>query len=489
MPHLIFPDTNVFLHCRALQEIPWKDVIDTDDLEILIGAQVVDEIDDLKNNGNRRRARRARTTNSLFAEMLASGNSLVLRDSGPRVTLRFAPLLPPKREAGQMLDLTRPDDRLIDEVMRFRLTEPTAQILSGDTGMKLRAPRHGVPVIPVPESWLLPPEKDERDLKINSLEVQVAALQSTEAMMSLSFMSENGLSLKAIDGSMAVYPDLTNTDIDQLIEAIQQVCPEVKAFEPPRESAAAQLGVLSNFFEAMGKYRVPTAEQISAYQAAYKKWIEKLREQFEQLGSLLNVRQQLRKFKVSLANTSSRPADLVLVELKVHGEATLLASVRNDVPDLIAHASKLPEQVTLSAPPKPPKGEFMYEAFTRNSVFGFDQMDFATQLRSHMPNPVGIHPSIQKRDRHEFYRRETNKKPKAAASFACEEFRHQQASEVFNLWVFVPIQNNAKARLHVRASARNMAVPVDLYVPIDLERESRSTYEIAANWRIKEDEL
>jgi rRNA-processing protein FCF1 len=487
MAHILFPDTNVFLQCRTLREIPWKDVIDTEDLELLIGAQVVDEIDDLKSNGNQRRARRAREANSLFAEMLTSGGSLVLKDSGPRVTLRFAPLLPPKRDTSQMLDLTRPDDRLIDEVMHFRLAEPTTQILSGDTGMKLRAPRRGVPVISVPESWLLPPEKDERDRKINSLEARIAELQSTEAMVSLSIMSENGSSLQAIDGYLVVYPDLTNTEIDQLIETIQQRHPEVKDFGQAKESPALQLGVLSAFFETMGKYRAPTAEQISAYQAAYKKWIEKLREQFEQLGSLLNVRQRLRRFKVCLANTGSRPADRVLVEMKVHGKATLLASIRSDVPDLITQASKLPEEVTLPAPPKPPRGEYMYETFARNSALGLDQMDFASQLRSYRPKHIGIDPAIAKRDRHEFYRRETSEKPVTAASFACEEFRHQQASEVFNLWIFMPIQDNAKARLHVRASARNMAVPVDLYVPIDIKCESRSTYEIAATWRIQED--
>src|SRR5207244_2252798 len=112
----------------------------------------------------------------------------------------------------------------------FRRAEPTAQILSGDTGMMLRARRLGVPLIPVPESWLLPPEKDERDRKIGALEAQVTALRSTEAELSLSLTNEEGRSLQSIDGSFPQFPDLTDAETEQLIEAIQRRHPKVTAF-------------------------------------------------------------------------------------------------------------------------------------------------------------------------------------------------------------------------------------------------------------------
>jgi hypothetical protein len=489
MAHVLFPDTNVFLQCRALHEVPWQDALETEEVELLIGAPVQDEIDRLKNDGNQRRARRAREANSLFRAMLAStGDSLTLRESAPKVTLRFAPLLPPKRETAETLDLTRADDRLLDEVMYFRLTEPSAQILSSDTGMMFRARRHGVPVIPVPESWLLPPEKDERDRKISTLETQVATLRSTEAMLSLSFTGEDGLSLEAIDGSLALYPDLTDAETAQLIEAIQQRHPEVKTFgsASPNQPAFGQLEGLRQLLETMSEWRAPTNDQISRYQKEYKEWIDKARKRFEQLGPLLNVRHRLRKLKVSLANTSSRPADEVLLELKVHGNVTLLASVGDDVPDLIAQAEKLPVEVTLPQPPTPPRGEYLYEAIARNAQYGLSHVDLASQLRSYIPDYSGIRSSFAKRDRHEFCRREGDDKPVTEASFTCEEFRHQRAPEVFSLWIVVPIQSEiAKARLHVRTSARNMAAPIDLYVPIDIQSESRSTCEIAAKWRIE----
>jgi PIN domain len=487
---VLFPDTNVFLQCRALHEVPWKDALEAEELELLIGAPVQDEIDRLKNDGNHRRARRAREGNSLFRTVLASaGESLTIREHAPKVTLRFAPLLPPKRETAETLDLTRSDDQLLDEVMHFRRAEPSAQILSGDTGMMFRARRLGVPLIPVPESWLLPPEKDERDRKISTLETQVAALRSTEAVLSLSLTSEDGQSLEGIDGSFPLYPDLTDTETARLIEAIQQRHPEVKTFgsAPTNQPAFGELEGLHQLIEKMSAWRAPTTDQISQYQKEYKEWIEKARKRFEQFGSFLNIRRRLRKLRISLANASSRPADEVLVEIKVHGNVTLLASVGDDVPDLIAQAEKLPLEVALPQPPTPPRGEYLYEALARNAQFGLGHVDLAAQLRSYMPDYSGIRSSFAKRDRHEFYRREEDDKPVTEASFTCEEFRHQRAPEVFSLWIVVPIQSeSSKARLHIRASARNMTTPIDLYVPIDIQSESRSTYEIAAKWRIED---
>ena len=487
---ILFPDTNVFLQCRALHELPWGDAAQADEIELLIGAPVQDEIDRLKGDGNSRRSRRAREANSLFREALAApGESLTLRESAPKLTLRFGPSLPTKRETVDTLDLTRPDDQLLDEAMRFRRVEPSAQILSGDTGMMLRARRVRVPLIAVPESWLLPPEKDERDRRISALEAQIAALRSTEAELSLSLTGQDGESLDSIGGTLPQYLDLTEAEKARLIEAIQKRYPEVKTFgaPPSSQSTLGQLEGLNLFVERMSGWTAPTPDQIGEYQKEYAEWIEKARKRFEQLGSFLNMRHRPRKLQISLTNESSRPADEVLLEIKVHGSVMLLATVGGDVPDLIEKTQELPPEVTLPDPPAPPRGENLYESLARSARFGLDHVDIATQLsRYAMPDLSGVRARFEPRDRHRFYRREEDDKPVTAASFTCEDFRHRRAPEVFNLWIIVPLQSErGRATLHIRASARNMTKPIDLYVPIEIESENRSTYEIAAKWRVE----
>jgi hypothetical protein len=237
-------------------------------------------------------------------------------------------------------------------------------------------------------------------------------------------------------------------------------------------------------FEKLAAWQAPTSDQIERYKKDYATWISKAQKTLEQLGPLLNVRHRIRKLRISLATAGSRPADQVLLELQVHGTATVLVSVGDEVPELIAQAEGLPKDVSLPLPPAAPKGEYLFETFARNAQYGFGQSDFAAALRNSVPDYSGIRSSFAKRDRHEFYRREDDEKPVTAASFTCEEFRHQRTPEVFNLWVVVPIQNEIiEARLHIRASARNMTSPIDLYVPISVQSEIQSTYEIGRSWR------
>jgi hypothetical protein len=65
---VLFLDSNLFLQCRELHELPWNEIA-PDEKEILlaISRPVQREIDKLKHDGNDRRAKRARKANSLWA--------------------------------------------------------------------------------------------------------------------------------------------------------------------------------------------------------------------------------------------------------------------------------------------------------------------------------------------------------------------------------------------------------------------------------------
>ncbi|HEY0803169.1 MAG TPA: PIN domain-containing protein, partial [Steroidobacteraceae bacterium] len=481
-------DSNVFLQCKALHDLSWSDVSQANDIELLIGAPVQDEIDRLKYDGNQRRARRAREANSLFRKVMdADGESLTLRPTGPRIVLRHAPILPPKRESAEGLDLTRADDQLIDEVMHFRRTEAAAEILTDDTGMLQRCRRHRVPAVAVPESWLRPQEKDERDKQIAALNAEIAALRSSESSLSLSIESDDGRAIKTIDGHMPLYADLSKAELGTLVKQAQSRHPETKDFgsEQPSQARPGDITGLRSLLHPIYGWRAPTSEEIAAYQKEYETWIGKLPASFRQFGQFLRLTHRVRKLHISLANTGSRPADEVLVELTAHGNVTFLTTVGDEVPDLIEEVSKFELKSPLPSPPKPPKGEYLHEAFahsTQFDIFGGDGLNRSLKagLSSYLPKYV-------QRDRHEFYRREDDANPSCSASFGCEEFRHQRAPERISLWLIAPPQvEPVLARLHVRVSARNMTHPVDLYIPIEIESKLQSTFDIAANWRVSE---
>lgn len=354
--------------------------------------------------------------------------------------------------------------------------------------MILRARRLKIPLIAVPESWLLPPENDERDRKILELESQVRTLKSSDAELTLSLTDVNGESLEAISGTFQQFPELTEMEKLQIIESIKKKHPEVDTnlvFDA--DSPMNPLAGLNLTIARASGWTESTTEQIRQYHKDYSEWIESAQMQLAQLDTTLNARHRPQEFQICLRNSSCRPADQVLLELNVHGGVMLVMTTGDAVPDLIVKTRELPLGLVLPSPPAPPRGENIYETLARTAQSFRDDADFNVRFQNQRIREVsGLRSRLAPRDRHTFYRREQDENPAKSASFSCEELRHQRAPEIFRLWVIAPIRSDrGNATLHIRASARNLTTPVDLYVPVTLEPAHRPTYEIAAQWQVK----
>lgn len=66
----LFPDTNVFIQCRPLEDLDWSEWTDFDEVHLLVCRTVQREIDHQKNRGNDRVGRRARKVSSLFRDIV-----------------------------------------------------------------------------------------------------------------------------------------------------------------------------------------------------------------------------------------------------------------------------------------------------------------------------------------------------------------------------------------------------------------------------------
>jgi len=64
---VIFLDTNIFIQCREIEQLPWGELFEKEKHIILvIPRTVLEEIDRFKQEGNSRRAKRARKANSFI---------------------------------------------------------------------------------------------------------------------------------------------------------------------------------------------------------------------------------------------------------------------------------------------------------------------------------------------------------------------------------------------------------------------------------------
>ena len=179
----LFLDTNVFVQCKPLEELDWLKWREFDEVQLIVSRPVQSELDDHKNKGNDRLARRARRASSLLKEIIASehGHKLI-RDFNPMVKLSIRLDLRPEPSLSDSLDYRHADDQLVGIVRAFAEAghEPAPRLLTHDVGPMASARAVGVTIESVPDDWLLPPEPSEADKRIRLLEAEIASLKENE---------------------------------------------------------------------------------------------------------------------------------------------------------------------------------------------------------------------------------------------------------------------------------------------------------------------
>jgi PIN domain len=168
---IFFLDTNVFLECKWLEELPWQDLTEKDPIRLIIALTVIEEIGKRK-NGYDRKADRARKASELLGKIrdIPEG-CITVRDAGPHVSIEIAPHIFPKPSEFPELDLSQADNRIVAEAKLFAVSTPdVVSLLTRDTLPGLLARSQGVHSTPVPKEWLLPREPDAKDKQIRSSE-------------------------------------------------------------------------------------------------------------------------------------------------------------------------------------------------------------------------------------------------------------------------------------------------------------------------------
>ncbi len=122
----LFPDTNLFVQCRALHELDWQRY-GFEDIHLIVCRPIQAEIDQQKNKGSDRLSRRARAASSLFREIIIGDiGHKVVRDSNPSVKLFIELQLRPAE--GVNIDYTRADDQLVAIAAKYQRQHPEADV-------------------------------------------------------------------------------------------------------------------------------------------------------------------------------------------------------------------------------------------------------------------------------------------------------------------------------------------------------------------------
>jgi hypothetical protein len=469
---VFFPDSNLFLQCRDLNQLPWNEIApNEEEILLAISRPIQREIDKLKHDGNDRRAKRARKANSFIRTIVLAPNSEVLvRNSSPIVRAFFPLPCDIQSSSPKDLDLSITDDQIIAEALSYQSQNPQSDvaILTHDTNPLLTAKRSGLSYRVVPDDWLLQPEPDTRDKRIKDLERRLAEIEDTRPSIEIISLDSKNQSLNSVLIEVVRYRSLTKGEIDEFIAQAKSWYPMVTEWKKPGRSGTT--GSMLSIVEMIHQYEIPTDSEIQKYQEQqYPSWIEKLRSFLESLSTKLEVQHRHSTVLISIQNTDSFPAEHAFAEFRASENLLLRmdSQAREFLPD---HPLKPPRA------PKPPEGKWVQ--------FGNLLSTFAS-TRSISAN-IPVFPSLtvpKPRDRNAFYW-VTGKGSQYSPllSLECEEFRHQLGPKMFDITIAVtPKERAEKGVLICRFGAKNLPQPTECHIPVNIIYSEGDTMEKVKN--------
>jgi rRNA-processing protein FCF1 len=146
--HITVVDTNVLLHYQLPDQIDWSAVVAHAEVRLVIPLRVIEELDAIKFSGQRAARDKARSLlPKLRALVGAKGYPKSLRE-GATIEIFVEPGPRPRVPAADA------DTEIIETAHDLaRLTRRQVTIVTGDTGMSLRAETEGITVIMMPDRY------------------------------------------------------------------------------------------------------------------------------------------------------------------------------------------------------------------------------------------------------------------------------------------------------------------------------------------------
>lgn len=337
----IFIDTNIFLHYQPIGDIPWIDVVGTEEAVICIAPIVAEELDDKKDSHRLSKIReRARKSLQVIESSVVKDDFWVREGVGLRCMeepdISFS-------EYGLRSD--KPDDNLIASVLSLdpEIRE-TAVLITGDTGPRLKARRLDLRCMGLPEEYKAESALSEVEKENRRLQQKVDRLENRLPELDLVF----GGGQKHCEFQVSGYDPLTEEAIDAKVEEIKKQYPK-KEYQPTQkpENVETVGEILKSMKTGMAPLSRLSEQQIERYNDRLDDFYEEYRKYLEAQEVVKDVKGRMIALDVIITNTGSAPAEDIDVFMHFPGGFKLFSD------------ENLPEmEIDEPQPPKEPKGGF-----------------------------------------------------------------------------------------------------------------------------------
>lgn len=481
----LFPDTNIFIECRPLDQLDWSRWSEFDEVHLIVCRTVQHEIDRQKDHHRRKRVHnRAKAAHSMFAKPAKSGGAehLTIRESEPTVKLFLQPPGLPSPKLKDVLDYNHPDDEIAGHLYAYaeQHSDADVRLLTRDTGLTMSARYLKLSVETVDEGWLLPPEHSDTERENAQLKAEIAKLSKTEPKFSIACVDELGNEVEFLRQGWSVYGPLTDDEINDLIQKLKQQHPISTDFglrTPGRRPATYSLDELRETGRAS---TLANEEKIRRYNREYEEWIAKCRAILSEIHTPLQdgVHPVMCYFEIE--NTGTRPGKSTRVEFRATGGISVRPPPWQPEREADESERMRQNQLRFPAPPKKPRvqrtiGSLLEPDLTQR----LGQMVRAISAPGLMDNYV--HPPLvsgrTERDSDAFYYTpDRPSEPVQSFALECELWRHGIGSASFEVEIHASSESGSvSGQIECIVHCENLTEPVQFRVPVTIEVTAEST--------------
>lgn len=468
--HLI-PDTNLFIQCHDLGELDWSRLGEFDEIHLIVCRPVQREIDRQKQRGNDRIGRRARKTYSMFREIIVGCETCkLIREADPLVKLFIDRSCLPNPTLEDRLDYGETDDQIVGCADTYRKQHPDfdARLLTHDSGSMASARMSSVPFVPIPDSWLRPPEDNEMERENKRLLARLAHIENAAPRFAIAHAGgAHGDKTDTLEFEWLVYEKLSDDAILDIVRSLRDQFPLVTDYRS-REPVERRMQLASDSVLSIREtYTPPSEREIARYtKTEYPAWIERCENILRKLHVSLEKKSDPVFFLFSSKNDGSRPGKDVLVTIEAQGNFLIRPPQIEDDEKEDETQGASDHDLSFPSSPRPPKGKLTKNPDFRalaelNQRYG-RMLPIMDTIRHTPFQPIPLLETANRRhDPNAFYYKPNRfMEPSEAFSLECEQWRHGLNAEPFEGELcFDRNAEEIRGALECRIHAENLTIP------------------------------
>ena len=484
---ILFPDTNLFIQCKPLEEIDWSEWSEVSEVQLIVCRPVTREIDDQKNRGNTRVAQRARSTYRLFGPV-AEGQQefLTIKDSAPTVKLFLEAMSRTTSGLDDILDYTKTDDQIVGCLHRYRHDNPEAdaRLLTYDRGPMMAARALELPFEVIRETWLLQPEHNELEKENTRLKERISQLETAEPRFKIELVDECEVAVEQLTIEYCIFEPLSSGEVEALMDSIVGRYPMATKFGPLESAEDDKNMTAREWLDRRSAIGPPKDEEIAKYRDRdYPGWVRQCRKMLSDLHEELQREAGHPTFTFAVTNEGTRPGNDALVVIEAMGHFRICPP-----PYKGEFNEDTEEELALPRPPRPPRGPQAPNSL--DTALGIGRIAETVNLLQrtvnpfnteplYLPPPVG--PYEQRRDPNGFfYKPDRPAEPGESFALECEQWRHSTGQEHFLGEIFFDTElDEIRGALWCAVHAENLSSPVRIQSPVRIAVRKVLSYDRA----------